>query len=490
MKLIKSFLWMLVMLPAFLLNSCEKQPEVEQEGTLELGIFIDQLEGNLKSALTDSNDVRTHFVVVSIANESGELVLDNERLELYNFSGHWITKEIRLKTGIYKLVKFFVIDAEGNVRLAAPLSGSPKAYLVNHPLPLPFEIMTDQVTRVVPEVLLVIEDPPEEFGYVTFSYTVVKALDFFIAVYIDDPMRMTPIAWTDAKLTVIIDSLWKHAFKLEPRINRVTVRDGSRLYLLVIEKEGFMPVKLEISRDELLKSSPESPLLVGLPAGEFHLLVLQPGPDNGKDAMISDTLPDDNFGDWPYFQATGVWPYITCDMQHQTTRSLVEWDLNQLPKSATIKKAILTLYYPYYVILDTLVRTDPATGVVYTVNDTVVPYPEKHGAVLQRILTPWEEHEVTWNNQPKTTTENQAHIPLVYYFNYAEHADCVNCFVPPVSEVVDVTDLILDMAKAGNYGMLMKLVQEQNSPEFIFASSDFESPKLWPKLEIYYTLPE
>ena len=110
MKAIKSFLWMLAILPAFIFSSCEQQPELEQEGILELGVLIDQIEGQLKSAQEDTNKIITHYVVVSVVNENGELVLDNERIELYNFGGHWVTKEIRLKVGLYELIKFFVVD--------------------------------------------------------------------------------------------------------------------------------------------------------------------------------------------------------------------------------------------------------------------------------------------------------------------------------------------------------------------------------------------
>ena len=488
MKLLKSLLWMLVILPAFFINSCEKQLETEQEGILELGVFLDQMEGQLKSALEDSNssDIITHYVIVSVVNENGDLVMDNEHLVLYNFGGHWVTKEIKLKVGLYELIKFFVVDPTGNVLLAAPVKDSPKAYLVDHPLPISFGIRKEQVTKVVPEVLAVFEEPPEAFGYVTFSYSVVKTLDFFIAVYINDPTYVAPIKFTDAKLTVIVDSLWMHSFKLEPRVNRIIVRDGYRVYLLVVEKEGFIPRKLEVSRDELLKTSPDNPLLVGLPVDNLHLLVLQPGPEEGKDAMISRSLPEENFGDHPFFEATSISP-VTSDIQHKLTRSLIEWNLNQLPKSATIRKAIMTLYYPEIYILDTVLIDSFImwTNGLTDLNDIPEKYP---GALLQRIISPWEEYEVTWSKQPETTTENQVFIPMKYYI---QDMTCVNCFAPPVSEVIDVTKLLTDMKSAGHNGMMLRLVNEEYPQwlQFRFTSSDFKLPKLWPKLEIYYTLP-
>lgn len=486
MKQFKSLTWMLVILPVFFLSSCEQLPDVQQDGVLELGVSLNRMEGQLKSALEDTSGITIHYVVVSVANENGDLVLDNERIELYNFGGHWVTKEIRLKVGIYELIKFFVVDAAGNVRLAAPLKDSPKAYLVDHPLPLSFGIRKNEVTKVIPEVL-VVEEPPEAFGYITFSYSVVKTLDFFIAVYINDPTYVAPIKFADAELTVVVDSLWKHSFKLEPRINRITVRDGYKWYVLIVEKEGFVPRKLEMSRDELLKTSPENPLLVGLPVDSLHLLVLQPGPEEGKDAMISKSLPENNFGDFPFFEAIAIEPWRS-DIQNQLTRSLIEWDLNQLPKSATIEKAIMTLYYPENYFIDTLYIVDSAIYLIPSGTNPsgTWPYENKEAAVLQRVISPWEEYQVTWMNQPETTTENQVFIPFKYYINDLTSA---NCIYPPIAEVVDVTKLLIDMKSAGHNGMLLKLVKEEYTQWFRFASSDFTLPKLWPKLEIYYTLP-
>ena len=494
MKFIKPLLWIWLVMPVVFLSSCEKQPEAQQKGTLELGVVTDQLDGQLKSALDDStNAVRTPYAVISVVNENGALVLDNERLELYNFSGQWITKEIRLKVGRYEVTKFLVVDREGNVLLAAPIEGSPMAYLVDKPLPLPFNIREDQTTRVVPEVLVVNDEPPEAFGYATFGYNVVKILDFYVAVYIDDPRIMAPMPlYTEAKLTVIIDSVWRHAFMLEPKVNKLRVRDSKLDYLLSVYKEGFALKKLVMSREELLKTSPEYPLLIGLPVEDLQVLVLQPGPDEGKDAMVSMSLPDDNFGKYPYFEAAAVSP-VTSDVQHKLTRSLIEFDLNQLPKSATIKRAVLTLYYPRYLYPDSVYPVDPVTGVVQ-VTDPSIPEPVENLAVLQRIISPWEEHEVTWTNQPKTSTENQVFIPRIYYIT---DASC-DCFLPPVSETIDVTNLLMpDASGIISHGMMLKLVKEEYPELLRFASSDFEAvttsnyevANLWPKLEIYYSLP-
>jgi hypothetical protein len=485
MKPLKALIWMLVFLPAFFLNSCEKLFEAEQEGVLELALMVDQ-QSDLKAVLNDSTAFKSHYLIVSVVNENGEMVMNDERLELYNFGGQWITEEIKLKVGAYELTKFLVVDPMGNVLYAAPIEDSPKAYLVNDPLPIQFEIIKNHVTNVVPEVLAVLEEPPEEFGYVTFSYSVVKPLDFFIGVYINDASMQPSIQFTDAKLTVKVDSLWWHSYELEPIVNKVTIRDGYRCYVLIIEKEGYNTVKLKLSRDELAKTSPEEPLLVDLTSDYVHILILQPGPEEGKDAMINRISPDKNFGDHIYFEAINNQPWISTNIDCPLlTRSLIQWDLNQLPKSATIRKAIMTLYYPNIWVEPAIIDSikNRYSG---WVDSTEIP--DRHPlAVLQRIISPWEEYEVTWTNQPETTEEGQVFVPMKYYIM---DAACVNCFAPPVSEEIDVTSLLTNTSGTARYGMLFKLVNEEYPQWFRFTSSDFKEPKLWPKLEIYYTLPE
>ena len=118
--------------------------------------------------------------------------------------------------------------------------------------------------------------------------------------------------------------------------------------------------------------------------------------------MISRSVTEGNFGKFSFFEATAVSP-VTSDVQHKLTHSLIEFDLNQLPKSATIKRAILTLYYPQYDYADT----------IYPVTDTLAASSTEYLAVLQRVVSPWQEIEVTWKTQPETTTKDQVFIPRI-----------------------------------------------------------------------------
>lgn len=227
-----------------------------------------------------------------------------------------------------------------------------------------------------------------------------------------------------------------------------------------------MPQKLQFTARELMATTKENPLVLKIPwdSNQWKTLVLQPGPDDGKDAMISNLDADKNFGDYKYFEATYLSEPVLTVMR--SNRSLIWFNLNSLPKSAIIKKVTLQLHYDLPVPFDPvyLTDTDPSTGVA------------RYGAVLQQIVEPWEEYKVTWNTQPKTIEANQVFIsPFNLNVNFIT-VDVTRLFVP-VNEIA-----------AANYGMFFKLWPTERFPGFRFASSDYSDATMRPKLTIYYTI--
>ena len=461
-------------------NSCEKLSPAEQEkGSLE--IAIDLSEGILKSAISDSvvstepdtldpSPARQLQIMVSILNKEGVPVMEDELIPLFNFGSGFISKKIELETGEYTLVKFMVINAAGEVLFAAPVEGSPKSYLVLKPLPVGFNISTQGVTRIVPEVLAVLNESPQEFGYAAFGFQVVKPLPFYVMAVIGDSVMDTtgirpPTIPTEALLTVFTPNGWSHRFKLKPEVNRIEVRGGAEYYMLVCEKEGYPPVKLRFTPRELLSSTPENPLIIRLSLQEIHVLTIKPGPREGKDAMISNLDPDKNFGDHKYFEASFLSEPILTVMR--SNRSLIWFDINALPKSARIKRVVLTLFYEMPVIYENAGYDKPVS------DDNV-----RYGAVLQQIVEPWEEYKVSWNNQPKTTEVNQVFVsPL------ARNTNMIN---------IDVTSLYVPVKEINlrNYGMLFKLYPDEKYPGSLrFASSDYPEKRMHPELKIFYSLP-
>lgn len=456
--------------------SCEnKTDNPVGKGKLEISLAMSGELASLKSAQADSviiNPDTTHFssfqLLLSVEGVNGTLVFEDKLIPLYRFGNGFVSEQLEMNAGDFYLKKFMVLDNSGRVLFASPLEGSPRAYLVNQPLPLFFSVNPDQITQVAPEVLPVDGFTPADFGYATFLVQVVKPWPFYVMAMLDDPRMMRPSMLIDAELTVSTPDGWMHTFKLEPMLNKIEVR-SSESYQLFVYKEGYEPVNLSISAKELLSTSEANPFILKIGTALYHTLILQPGPEDGMDARITNLEPDKNFGDYKYFEATFMSEPVLTVMR--STRSLIWFDLNQLPKSAWIKSVYLTLYYDIPV---------PWNDSVFASNgpwDSSSPW---YGAALQQIVEPWKEYGVTWNNQPKTTEMGQVLIyPFVKNANFIT-LDVTKLYVP---------DPTLDFVAVPNYGMMLTLYPDEKFPGFRFASSDYPEPSMRPQLVVNYDLP-
>jgi hypothetical protein len=97
---------------------------------------------------------------------------------------------------------------------------------------------------------------------------------------------------------------------------------------------------------------------------------------------------------------------------------------------------------------------------------------------LCRIIEPWVEEEVTWDNQPEHTSQNQ----VLLQASESEIQDYLD---------IDVTTLIQDMLDDpdNSHGLLFKLVVEEYYRSMLFASTDHEDPAKHPSLEVCYSFP-
>ena len=179
---------------------------------------------------------------------------------------------------------------------------------------------------------------------------------------------------------------------------------------------------------------------------------------NGKDAFISSNVPNGGQGNSTEFDAA-AW---TIGGLPLTIRSLIDFDLSNLPVGATIQSAVLTLY------------NNPNAQNGYA-NGQHVHVSGSNEAVLQRITSPWTE-DVAWSNQPTTSTQNEVTL-----------AEDTN---PNQDYVLDVKNLLEDIIANPNdsFGFLLKLKTETPYRLLAFASSDHPNAALHPKLEITYTV--
>jgi len=446
------------------LSSCTKSDDDSGNGTFEFSMnLLDDLN-QTKSGEADSVKAPYHLLV-SVEDLKGNPVLADTLIPIYNFGTSFVSGKIKIKNGEYRLTKFMVVNASGTVLYATPLSGSPNAYLVTKPLPLSFNIFPDKVTTLAPEVLAVGNQSPATFGYLAFGMQVVRPLDFWTMAVagFSNPEIMAPIRVIEGKLTISNNSGWMYTFKLAAAPNHLVIRGGSEVYTFLLEAESYAPKKMQFTAKQLMEATKERPLILNIIQEPPTLTMsFQPGPDLGKDAMVSNLEPDKNFGGHRFFEATYLSESQLTVMR--SNRSLIWFDMKQLPEGAKINKAILRLVYEKPIPFDDKLfpTVAPATGIAW------------YGAVLQQIIEPWEENGVTWNKLPKTMDANQVFIPpFIRNTNVIE---------------LDVTRLIVSTFEkpAPNHGMLFRLWPEDKFPGFRFASSDYPEPSWRPKLNIQY----
>jgi len=183
-------------------------------------------------------------------------------------------------------------------------------------------------------------------------------------------------------------------------------------------------------------------------------LNLQPDGDQGRDALVGKIVPISNYGETPDLHLY-AW---TQDGVLNVTRALLEFDMGALPVDAQIDSAFLSLYF----------------------NSTSL-YGDRHEGetsfVIQRIISEWDEMEVSWSTQPEASTVNQRII--------AEATNETQDFID-----MDVTSLVRDMAsdRVNSHGFLLRLNTEAPFRKLLLASSDHPLEELRPRLVIYYSL--
>jgi len=186
---------------------------------------------------------------------------------------------------------------------------------------------------------------------------------------------------------------------------------------------------------------------------QVDTLVLQPGPTNGIDAAVRTDQPNQNYGDGSDFIAN-AW---TAQGNFFIMRSLIRFDLTPIPTNATILKAILKL--------STNLETSH-----YQMDSGSNP------SYFLRVLTNWDENQVTWNNQPSASMDNPVIVPQstsnteTYYLDLTNH----------------VQDMVSN--PESNFGWLFRQQTEEEFRCLVFASSDHHMVSWRPELTVIYTV--
>jgi hypothetical protein len=439
----------------------------DQKGKIEFSLSIDG--DQLKSyALPDTNQDDVYYswhILISVMNENGEYVFEDEIIPLISFGNEFITGKIEMETGSYQLTSFMVVGPEGNVIYAAPREGSPKAFLVNRPLPMNFKVRPGDVTRVSPEVLKVGDSEPGDFGYVAFGFNVVDPIVAYVVAIDENPLAYRPSSMVPAHMMIFTPDGRSFEYKLEAKVNRILIKPGYRVYHVLVENPEFHILEMEIAADAFRNSSPENPLIFRLGETPHNTVTIQPGPQDGKDAMITDLNYNENFGDYEYFEASFMTEPVLTVMR--TRRSLIHFDLTDIiPDWTRIERVTLVLQFETP-IWDSLYQSELDDFMLWDGQ-----------LVFRQIVEPWDEYEVSWENQPKTIEANEVYVPI-----YDELSTNIRSY--------DVTSLFVPVQEiaAPNYGIMFQHPWIENATPGgrKFASSDHPVEEMRPKLIVEYS---
>ena len=180
-------------------------------------------------------------------------------------------------------------------------------------------------------------------------------------------------------------------------------------------------------------------------------LVLQPGPLDGKDAIVWSITPDSTWG-WNQEATMTAWTYQG-DPSYK--RFYIEFDYSNIPAGAIIDSAFI----------------------FYNNNPSAPSHSGLHSGSntfwVRRVTSSWDEDSITWNNAQSDTTLNEVQVG----------ASTSNT----MDYKIDVKNLVEDQLQHGNHGFFMRLVTEATWRAVVCASSNAADSTNHPAIKIYYT---
>lgn len=238
-------------------------------------------------------------------------------------------------------------------------------------------------------------------------------------------------------------------------IDMLDTSNGNYGFMLRMKDElNFYKSVLFTSSDHI-ETALRPKLEISYLSDSVDCITIKPGSDTGKDAFIWDVNPNNNYGDSHEFTIT-AW---TNSNIPALRRCFIDFDFSELPSEAIIVDATLSLYND-----STSLSTNGEHSQLSGSNEMLV----------QRVVDPWNEEEINWNNQPGFSVQNEVLVPA----SKSPHQDYS----------IDVTSLVCDMIEfsKSSFGFKLKLQTEEYYRSLIFASSNHIESALHPQLRICF----
>jgi hypothetical protein len=428
-------------------TACEKETIKNGDASSPVEFKLSINENNLKSTKSDEiTNVKS--AIVTIANNQGTLIYEQEEIELTNFNGSFISNKLLLEVGDYTLTEFLILDNNGNVAYASPKEDSELASLVNDPLAINFSVEINQTTTVTPEVLSISDFEPADFGYVEFGFKYIKTFNFVVGIYtIDD--SQTPTA-SNANITVTANNKTYIDKEIEGILNILTINDGLESYSIVAEKTGYKTFSKAYTLEQL-KEYETTPLDVYLEKIDEIIL------DYTKitDAAVTTYNRNNNLGDEPFIEAFS-W---TISGVPVNVRFVMGFDLSDIPEGQQIKSATLSLFYADN-------HPDPLEKTMFG---------GQNDLKIELIGEDWDENSVTWDNQPSTIAVGTKTI----------QSDGNGKVDKPNIDITELVQLMINNPD-GNNGIKISQLVERTYRSSFFASTENELTDKRPILKIEF----
>ncbi|MEQ8556268.1 MAG: LamG domain-containing protein [Cyclobacteriaceae bacterium] len=204
----------LLILATILLTQCgKKEPET---GVVEFNFSPVQNTG--ARILEETID----RIIISIETDEGEVLVESHEINVSKFGTGYVSKPFFIVIGEYKITEFLVLNESDEIIYAAPKDGSALAGLVDNPLPISFQVLSDQITKVEIEVIETATHDPEDLGYATFSFDIIPTQEILISVL--DQLGNGDYVFALSDLTVYFDGDSAFSTPLGDSINIVKVR--------------------------------------------------------------------------------------------------------------------------------------------------------------------------------------------------------------------------------------------------------------------------
>ena len=178
----KNFFYLvIVFVSLLLLTKCsEKKNDSESSGFVK---FSFNAKSNLKSAGGVESEPGPSSIYMTIKDSHGGYVYNLHKFPLIKIGDEYMTEQIELTPDNYTIEDFIVVDGNDSAIYLTPKAGSEFENLVDHPLPVNFEVTISNTSSLVLEVIPANLGEPLDYGYATFSFTVVNTLESGLMAY-------------------------------------------------------------------------------------------------------------------------------------------------------------------------------------------------------------------------------------------------------------------------------------------------------------------